>query len=201
MVIAQVNANDPRVIRTRRLLQQALGELMGEKSFQAITVQDIAERATLNRATFYAHFEDKYDLLNSLVRDGFQQALDLRVPANATFDNATLHTLCRAVFEYLAQVQDHCKPRHRHLDPLLEKAVQDVLNSFIAGWLRQATPASSADGGNVETVAAVMSWAIFGAGSQWSRGPRTLTSAELATQVVAVLIDGVPAANPALAAL
>ncbi|MBI4304912.1 MAG: TetR family transcriptional regulator, partial [Chloroflexi bacterium] len=48
------NPQDPRVKRTRKLLHDAFDSLLSEKSFEAITVQDIAERATVNRATFYA---------------------------------------------------------------------------------------------------------------------------------------------------
>lgn len=55
---------DLRVRRTRKLLRQALIELTIEKGFAAITVQDIAERAMVNRATFYRHYVDKYDLLD-----------------------------------------------------------------------------------------------------------------------------------------
>ena len=51
---------DPRVKRTRKLLQQAFLELFQEKGFASISIQDITERATVNRATFYAHFPDKY---------------------------------------------------------------------------------------------------------------------------------------------
>ena len=51
---------DPRVKRTRGLLLKSFGDLLAEKSFDAITVQDIAERSTINRATFYAHYVDKY---------------------------------------------------------------------------------------------------------------------------------------------
>ena len=59
-----VNENDPRVKRTRQLLLQALDELAAEKDIRSISVQDIAARATLNRATFYAHFRDKEALLS-----------------------------------------------------------------------------------------------------------------------------------------
>lgn len=54
---------DPRVIRTRQLLRDALIELIPEKGFDALTVQDITDRATLNRATFYLHYREKIDLL------------------------------------------------------------------------------------------------------------------------------------------
>ncbi len=55
---------DLRVQRTRKLLQQALFELAIEKGFAAVTVRDIADRAMVNRSTFYRHYLDKYDLLN-----------------------------------------------------------------------------------------------------------------------------------------
>lgn len=54
---------DRRIIRTRQMLRNALIELIGEKGFSAISVQDITERANLNRATFYLHYRDKEDLL------------------------------------------------------------------------------------------------------------------------------------------
>ncbi len=192
MATGHVNANDPRVKRTRQLLQQTMLDLMRETSFAAITVQDIAERSTLNRATFYAHFEDKYDLLDSIMRDGVEQALAGLLPDTAPLTGETLRTLCQAVFAYLAQIQDHCKPRDRQFDPLLQKAVQEVLHGFVVRWL-QRVPADLPDGTSVETVAAVISWAIFGAASQWSRGLRTQSVDEAAAQLATVLTEGVAA--------
>jgi AcrR family transcriptional regulator len=57
------NLEDLRVRRTRKLLQKALLEAASEKGFAHVTVRDITERAMVNRATFYRHYEDKYDLL------------------------------------------------------------------------------------------------------------------------------------------
>lgn len=54
---------DRRVRRTRRLLKEALLELLAERDYDAITVQEIADRADVGRSTFYAHFESKEDLL------------------------------------------------------------------------------------------------------------------------------------------
>ena len=54
---------DLRVRRTRKLLQKAMLEAASEKGFSHVTVSDITERAMVNRATFYRHYEDKYDLL------------------------------------------------------------------------------------------------------------------------------------------
>lgn len=56
---------DRRIRRTRQTLQDALIELIPEKGYDAITVQDVLDRADVGRSTFYAHFQDKDDLLLS----------------------------------------------------------------------------------------------------------------------------------------
>ena len=63
------NLDDLRVRRTRKLLQKALLEAASEKGFAHVTVSDITERAMVNRATFYRHYEDKYDLLTHYIEE------------------------------------------------------------------------------------------------------------------------------------
>jgi AcrR family transcriptional regulator len=60
---------DLRVQRTRKLLQTALMELTIQKGFEAVTVKDICEQAMVNRATFYRHHADKYDLLDQYMEE------------------------------------------------------------------------------------------------------------------------------------
>ncbi len=57
------STGDRRVDRTKRLLQEALLELVHERSYDRITVQDILDRADVGRSTFYAHFRNKDELL------------------------------------------------------------------------------------------------------------------------------------------
>jgi AcrR family transcriptional regulator len=69
---------DRRVRRTRRLLREALLGLLRERGYDRVTVQDVLDRADLGRATFYAHFRDKDDLLLSAfgeVREALRQHL------------------------------------------------------------------------------------------------------------------------------
>ncbi|WP_042274830.1 TetR/AcrR family transcriptional regulator [[Clostridium] dakarense] len=54
---------DRRVSRTKRLLKDALINLMREKEFDKITIKDLTDKADVNRATFYLHYKDKYDLI------------------------------------------------------------------------------------------------------------------------------------------
>ena len=60
---------DRRVRRTRQLLKEALLSLIHERGFEALSVQDIIDRANVGRATFYAHFDNKEDLLVSGLED------------------------------------------------------------------------------------------------------------------------------------
>ena len=63
------NHEDLRIRRTRTQIEQAFFELLKTKPFNELTVQDISQRAKVGRSTFYSHYYDKYDLLESLVRD------------------------------------------------------------------------------------------------------------------------------------
>ena len=60
---------DRRVSKTRRALKEALTDLILEKGFEGVTVQDVIDRADVGRSTFYAHFVDKDDLLMAILAD------------------------------------------------------------------------------------------------------------------------------------
>lgn len=60
---------DLRVIKTKNLIYSTLMDLMKEKTFEEIRVSDICNRALINRSTFYAHYEDKYELLVDFINN------------------------------------------------------------------------------------------------------------------------------------
>lgn len=62
---------DPRKIRTRQMLRDALVALILEKGYDAITINDITEKAGLRRATFYLHYKDKEELVFAMLSDVF----------------------------------------------------------------------------------------------------------------------------------
>ncbi len=94
-------AKDPdrRVRKTRALLQHALQELILEKGYEAITVQDLLDRADVGRSTFYAHFRDKDDLLLS----GFEilhAELDRAMAMAGTERAPTVSDIAQALFRH-----------------------------------------------------------------------------------------------------
>lgn len=70
-----MNKNDLRWVKTEKNIKTAFLELVDEKGFEEASISDICERAMISRNTFYAHYCDKYALLNRLfeiIREDFQ---------------------------------------------------------------------------------------------------------------------------------
>ncbi len=179
---------DPRIKRTRQLLQQALMELMAEKSFQAITVQDIAERATVNRVTFYAHFEDKYALLEYTMREMFKQRLRSQLPDGSLFSPENLARLILMVCELLAETGRQCPPPHGQLEPLMEKQIKAELYEVLYAWLAEASSGKTERRPTPEQAAMITSWAIYGAAVQWSQKEQPEPAQEFVQQVLPIII-------------
>ena len=189
-MVTQTKDVDPRVKRTRQLLQQAFIELFQEKGFASITVQDIAERATVNRATFYAHYEDKYALMDSMLREHFQQMVGSKLSPMPQWGVSSLRILISAVFDFLKEVHKGCKPTYSQFDPFFERTVQEELYDLLLLWLRQVPPSNIGRRVPIETIALVTSWAIFGAAVQWSHGERTVSAEQMADYVLTVISEG-----------
>src|SRR6266700_6066522 len=100
---------DRRIQRTRQVLQQAFVEVVREKGlattsireiekcFAATSIQEITERANVNRGTFYLHFTDKYMLADAVVREQFHQQLANVLPPDLRWDRKTLRLLTQAI--------------------------------------------------------------------------------------------------------
>ncbi len=178
---------DPRVVRTRRVLVQAFRELLEEKGLQAVTVRAITERAIINRATFYAHFDDKYDLFAYIIRDSFHQALRNRLPVEAEFNLDNLKLLTLAVFEYMGELMTGCSaPSRKPFRPMIETQVQQELYHLILNWIEPHQELKRAPG----ITASVLSWTIFGTGMYFSHNRAEQSGEEVANQMLALIAEG-----------
>lgn len=180
---------DPRVRRTRQMLQQAFLEISHEKpDFNDITVGEITERAGVNRATFYAHFEDKYALLNYTVQEMFQTHLDQYLPAHLHTLPQGLRPLTLATCQFIGQFLGRCPviTRQNH-GAILTMQVQKVLQQILTHWLVESDPAHRQCKGTPELIAMSVSWTIFGAAMQWAKGEIPYTAEELADHTLSLL--------------
>src|ERR1700726_3184543 len=98
----ETGTTDPRILRSRRLLMDSLERLLKKKEFEDISVQQIADEATLNRATFYLHYPDKNALLQAMTGARFRDLIERR---GITFTdcNGALRAIALGVCDYLAE--------------------------------------------------------------------------------------------------
>jgi AcrR family transcriptional regulator len=154
---------DPRVIRTRGLILDAFGDLLAERNFENISVQDVTERAQINRATFYAHFQDKYALLDYFIDQTFNEALEKRTLSACTYSLDNLRVLIYVVCEFLVNIHTNCAQVHDQFESLVEGQIKKQLFELLSHWLSQAAPKTS-----TEIPATVATWAIYGLASHYS---------------------------------
>lgn len=85
---------DRRVVRTQEAIKKALLELMNEKNFDDITIQDISDRANINRSTVYLHYLDKFDLLDKIMEEHIKNMGDFCESATEMdFIESTVHCM------------------------------------------------------------------------------------------------------------
>ncbi|WAH38026.1 TetR/AcrR family transcriptional regulator [Alicyclobacillus dauci] len=83
-----MNSVDPRVFRTRRLLIDALIELIVDEGYDAVTVREIVRKAEVNRSTFYLHFRDKQDIFAYMGDELLKQLAESVRNPTFTFESA-----------------------------------------------------------------------------------------------------------------
>ena len=189
---------DPRTKRTRELLLQAFMQLLMTKSFDSITIQEIAEQATVNRATFYAHFEDKYALLDYVFAESFKKALYSKLPPDSRLTPMNLQLLIQMVCGYLDELHTHCtSSMGTQFDSLVEQQAKLQLYQYLVGWLKQDALALSTGLNNVELRATVTSWAIYGTAVQWSHSEKKESVEEFSRQALPLILGGLVAPGDA----
>jgi AcrR family transcriptional regulator len=134
-------SEDRRIQRTRKLIQEALIELTIKKGFAAVTVRDITEYAGVNRATFYRHYQDKFDLLDQYAQEVYQ-LLDTPTeakfsPKNEIGDTETSTAGLIKMFEHLRTYAKFYRVMlGKNGDPAFAGKIQD----YIKKRIRDALP-------------------------------------------------------------
>ncbi|WP_127586427.1 TetR/AcrR family transcriptional regulator [Paenibacillus koleovorans] len=75
--MSEVVKTDRRILRTKQAITTAFLELFAKKDFEQITINEIADRANVNRGTVYLHFSDKYELLDKCMESHIQELISL----------------------------------------------------------------------------------------------------------------------------
>ena len=154
---------DPRVKRTRNLILRSFEGLLAEKGFETISVQDVTDKAEVNRATFYAHFHDKYELLDYSISQMFRQEIEKRTLNACHYTPDNLRNLILAVCDFLSNMHSECAQPHQQFESLTEGTIKNILFELLSHWLKQTGTKISTD-----IPATVATWAIYGLASHYS---------------------------------
>jgi AcrR family transcriptional regulator len=172
----ETGTTDPRILRSRRMLMDSLARLLMKKEFEDISVQEIADDATLNRATFYLHYPDKSALLQAMTESRFRDLIERR---GITFTdcNGALRAIALGVCDYLAETTG-CPGQLAQI-PIEGSIIPVVEDMFKEGLALHGT-APDADAALLATTAA---WAVFGAARRWFQTPNRISAEEMAARI------------------
>ncbi|HEY3770532.1 MAG TPA: TetR/AcrR family transcriptional regulator [Candidatus Angelobacter sp.] len=171
-----IESADPRILRSRRMLMEALAKLLNRKEFDDISIQEIADEATLNRATFYLHYPDKNALLQAMTDARFRDLIARRGLSFTDCDGA-LRAIALGVCDYLAETTG-C-PTHLTKMPLEGSIIPVIEGMFLEGAGNHQVP-PDVDSALLGTTAA---WAIFGAARRWMQTPDRISAEEMAAKI------------------
>lgn len=192
---------DPRVLRTRVLIQEAFISLIKQKDIKDITVRDITGKAKVNRATFYAHFTDKYDLLDVTITNSLRGSLMQKIRCQDKFSLETLTNLIVMMCEIHEELSTQCPRSYESLGPYMEIKMKEELQASLAELLRRRnglggtdksdeSAASTAASSTLEkSIATMLSWCIYGIAHAWNKDGRKAPPAELAGEALKGLTE------------
>ena len=155
------------------MLHDALAKVLATKEFDKISIADIAEASTLNRATFYDHYPDKFALLEAMVGSRFAELLairDVRVGDCA----GALRAIALGVCDYLAEAPSKAGKAR---GGCVQVAIVGVIAKMLLEGLRarkfppDVSPA---------IVASTIAWAIYGAADAWMQTPKRCSAERMA---------------------
>ncbi len=152
---------DPRVRRTRGLILRSFESLLAEKGFESISVQDVTDKAEVNRATFYAHFPDKYALLDYSISQMFMGEIEKRTLNVCSYSPDNLRNLILAVCEFISHLHSDCAQPHQQFESLVEGTIKKQIFDLLSYWLRNSKLPT-------DIPATVATWAIYGLASHYS---------------------------------
>jgi AcrR family transcriptional regulator len=172
---------DPRILRSRRMLMEALASLLIKKEFEDISVQEIADEATLNRATFYLHYPDKNALLQAMTDARFRDLIERRA-ISFTDCHGALRAIALGVCDYLAETTS-C-PTQLVRAPLEGSIIPVIEGMFKEGISRQGL----APGVDASLLATAAAWAVFGAARRWFQTPDRIPAEEMAAKIQTIVM-------------
>lgn len=136
---------DPRIIRTRKSVVDALLALMSERELEKITVKDITKKAEVNRATFYHHFKDKQALLQYTLEEHLIRYCIEPFKETEVFSRELVLGVLEAIIELHDYLESHCQLNFHKFLLDIEQEIKSVLVERFFTFIKQRSIHQSDD--------------------------------------------------------
>ena len=161
---------DPRVLRTRKLLMDGFIELAVKKDLNDITIKDITSAATVNRATFYNHFYDKYDLLEKVLSESMMREMIEEVSTHEVINEESMKSIFLSIIQSHTSLSNQCSRSYKAFTPQIEAIFKTELQNFFSEWAQKQWPNQNKT--DAEAFAVMLSWALYGAAMHWMQNQK-----------------------------
>ncbi|WP_078394459.1 TetR/AcrR family transcriptional regulator [Shouchella patagoniensis] len=156
---------DPRIIRTRKLIMDSFIQLSTKKSLKELTIKDITDEATVNRATFYYHFNDKYDLLEKVLKEDLMTNVIQEIDQQDQLDHETITAIFLSITSFQTSLASRCKRSFEEFTSSIETVIKKELEQAFYRILLAQHP--DQDKQSLRIGAVMLSWGIYGAAVDW----------------------------------
>lgn len=177
---------DPRIIRTRKFIMDAFIELSGKKEFKDITIKDITTEAMINRATFYYHFEDIFDLLEKVLSEVLLINLEREAYKEEEINEQSLTSLFKAITNFQLSLSNRC---HRGYEDTIARIIREQLEVIFYKMLLKQNGVEEDEA--LKVSALMLSWGLYGASVEWRRNSQNVTPEEYIKRVIPLIINGI----------
>lgn len=156
---------DLRSIRTRKFIIDSFIELLEKKDFNSITISDITTGAMINRATFYRHFLDKYDLLEKVIKEDLLENVLKELSNNEEFSEEMLKSLFLSITTFHMSLSTRCQRSYHDMSVNIEAILKKELEQIIFQSLLKKYQDESIE--KLRMNSTMLSWMIYGASIDW----------------------------------
>lgn len=160
-----VESVDIRKIRTRKSIIEAFFELLKKKSFEAIRISDITSMAMINRATFYNHFTDKYELFEVITKEIIMENVRNQLAETTNFCQNTLTSVFVALTNYHNELHALCSNSYDEMASINETILRKEVEHVLVETLIVKYPNKKSE--EIQNAASVFSWMLYGAAYEW----------------------------------
>lgn len=177
---------DPRTRRTRKLIIDSFLTLSSKYEFHEISVKDITEEAMINRATFYNHFIDKYDLLEQVISERLQFNLRCEVKSQNLSIKTTIEEVFLSLADFAQTVDHYCSTTNEK--DTVERILHAELTHLFSTMLMEHTVSSDIQ--LIKRVANMLSHTLYGMSKDWLKQNKNIPPKEYIESVMPFLLNG-----------